>query len=86
MARSKRGLRPVNWDALELEAFNLEFEQMSAEDKLKKAHGLAAIFRRHLQPVPDCLADLIRRETTAISSTDVRGLPPLVSHHTRLRK
>ena len=62
MASSKRGIETVKWDALELEAFNLKFERMSPEAKMRKAHRLAVLFRRYRQPVPDCLSDLIRRE------------------------
>ena len=62
MASSKRGIETVKWDALELEAFNLKFERMSPEAKMRKAHRLAVLFRRYRQPVPGCLADLIKSE------------------------
>lgn len=63
MARNKTKRTPVDWDALEFEAFNLRFEQLSAEEKVKKARELAAKFRRHNQPLPAELITLLRGRT-----------------------
>ena len=52
MARSRKKRKSLDWDALELQAFNLRFERMSREDKLKKARRLAITFRRHNEPLP----------------------------------
>lgn len=58
MAKTKGKRKPIDWDAIELEAFNLRFEQMSPQDKLRKARRLAATFRKHNQPLPDELANV----------------------------
>ena len=58
MAKSRRKRKTIDWDALELEAFNLRFERISREDKLKKARRLATMFRRHNEPVPKGLKTL----------------------------
>ncbi len=52
MVKSSRKRKSLDWDALELQAFNLRFERMSREDKLKKAQRLATTFRRHKEPLP----------------------------------
>ena len=52
MARSRRKRKSIDWDALELQAYNVRFEHMSREDKLKKARRLATTFRRHNEPLP----------------------------------
>ena len=57
MAKTKRKRKPIDWDAMELQAFNLRFEPISPKDKLKKARKLAIAFRRYNQPLPDELAD-----------------------------
>lgn len=57
MAKTKRKRKPIDWDAMELQAFNLRFEPMSPQDKLKKARKLAITFRRYNQPLPDELAN-----------------------------
>jgi len=58
MAKSRRKRKLIDWDALELEAFNLRFERMSREDKLKRARRIATTFRRHNEPVPEGLKTL----------------------------
>jgi hypothetical protein len=58
MARSRRKRKSLDWDALELRAFNLRFERLSREDKLKKARRLATTFRRHNEPLPRGLKTL----------------------------
>jgi hypothetical protein len=58
MARSRRKRKSLDWDALELQAFNLRFERMSREDKLKKARWLATTFRKHNEPLPRGLKTL----------------------------
>ncbi|MFC1848548.1 hypothetical protein ACFLXV_04495, partial [Chloroflexota bacterium] len=68
MGTNRRRSDPVNLDDLELEAFNLRFERMSPEDRLRKARELAITFRKHRQPLPDGLADLIRRRKAGTSS------------------
>jgi hypothetical protein len=55
----KKKARPVDWDALELQAHDLRYEPMSPEDRLRKAQKLAARFREHGQPLPNCLAVLL---------------------------
>jgi len=57
-----RGKKPIDWDALELQVFNLRFESMSPEDRMRKAQMLASTFRRHREPLPDQLEILIQRE------------------------
>ena len=57
MAKTKRKRKPIDWDAMELQAFNLRFEPISPQDKVKKARKLAATFWKHNQPLPDELAD-----------------------------
>jgi len=57
MAKTKRKRKPIDWDAMELQAFNLRFEPISPQDKLKKARRLATTFRRYHQPLPDELAN-----------------------------
>ena len=63
MARNKTKHTTVDWDALEYEAFNLRFERLSAEEKVKKARELATKFRRHNQPLPAELVTLLRGRT-----------------------
>jgi hypothetical protein len=58
MAKSRRKRKLIDWDALELEAFNLRFERMSREDKLKRARRIATTFRRHNEPMPKGLKKL----------------------------
>lgn len=58
MARSRKKRKSLDWDALELQAFNLRFERISREDKLKKARRLATTFRRHNEPLPGGLKTL----------------------------
>jgi len=65
MQRNKRGSSAVDWDALELQVFNLRFESMSPEDRTRKAQRLASTFRRHNEPLPDQLEILIQREIAA---------------------
>lgn len=55
----KRKTRPINWDNLELQAYNLRYEPIAPEEKLKKAQKLAAIFRKNRQPLPNQLAILV---------------------------
>ncbi len=57
MAKTKRTGKPIDWDAIELQAFNLRFEPISAKEKLKKARKLATTFRRYNQPLPDELVN-----------------------------
>jgi hypothetical protein len=52
VARSRRKRKSLDWDALELQAYNVRFEHMSREDKLKKARRLATTFRKHNEPLP----------------------------------
>jgi hypothetical protein len=65
MQRNKRGQNAVDWDALELQVFNLRFESMSPEDTMRKAQRLASTFRRHNEPLPDRLEILVQREAGA---------------------
>jgi hypothetical protein len=58
MAKSKRKRKLIDWDALELEVFNLRFERVSREDKLKRARRIATTFRRHNEPMPKGLKTL----------------------------
>jgi|GEM_PF-3237610 len=57
MAKAKRKRKPIDWDAMEFQAFNLRFEPISPQDKLKKARKLAITFRMYHQPLPDELAN-----------------------------
>ena len=65
MARSRNKSRPVDWDALELEAYNLRFERMSPKEKAARARRLAVKFRKHNQPLPVDLATLLQGMTSA---------------------
>lgn len=56
MAKPTR--KPVDWDAMELQVFNLRFEPISSEDQLEKARKLAITFREHGQPLPNRLANI----------------------------
>ncbi len=56
---TKREAKPINWDNLELQVYNLRYEPISPEEKLKKAQKLAAIFRKNRQPLPNQLAILV---------------------------
>jgi len=49
------GREPVDWDKLELQIFNLKFEPLSPEDRLRKARDLAAAFKTHREPLPPSL-------------------------------
>ncbi|MCJ7523278.1 MAG: hypothetical protein MUP21_13825, partial [Dehalococcoidia bacterium] len=60
MAKSRNRGKSVDWDALELEAFNLRYERMSSEEKANRARQLAAKFRKHNQPLPAEIARLLR--------------------------
>jgi len=53
VAKTKRKRKHIDWDAIELQAFNLRFEPISPKDKLEKARKLAITFRRYHQPLPD---------------------------------
>jgi hypothetical protein len=77
MARGKTNRRPVDWDALEIEAFNLRFERLSIEEKVKKAQDLAAKFRRHNQPLPAELRRLLRGRTITRKSKSRTNASPL---------
>ena len=57
VAKTKRKRKHIDWDAIELQAFNLRFEPISPKDKLEKARKLAATFWKHNQPLPDELAN-----------------------------
>ena len=58
MAGAKKSQEPVDWDALELQAFNLKFEPLSTEDLLQKARDLAAAFKIHHEPLPGILEQI----------------------------
>jgi hypothetical protein len=77
MARGKTKRRPVDWDALEIEAFNLRFERLSTEEKVKKARELAAKFRRHNQPLPAELMRLLRGRTITRKPKSRASISPL---------
>lgn len=57
MAEARRKRKPIDWDVMELQVFNLRFEAISREDKLRKARKLARIYRMYNQPLPTELAD-----------------------------
>ncbi len=65
MQRHKVRSNPVNWDALELQVFNLRFESISPEDRMSKAQRLASTFRKHREPLPEYLQILIQSESAA---------------------
>ena len=56
---AKKKSRPIDWDALDIEVYNLRYERISPEERLKKASKLAAIYRQAGKPLPDRLAVLV---------------------------
>jgi hypothetical protein len=62
MEKSNGRPKPVDWDALELQAFNLKFARMSPGDRVKQAQSLATTFRKHNEPLPDTLEEMLRGE------------------------
>ena len=56
---TKRKAKPIDWDALDLEVHNLRYEQISPEERLKKAEKLAEIYRKAGKPLPNSLAVLV---------------------------
>jgi len=65
MAGESSEKRSIDWDALELQAFNLKFARLSPEDKIRHAERLASTFRRHGEPLPGSLADMLREKKSA---------------------
>ncbi len=58
-AMAKRKEKPVNWDAMDREVYNLRYERISPDERLKKAGRLAEIYRKAGKPLPDRLAVLV---------------------------
>ena len=56
---TKRKAKPIDWDALDLEVRNLRYEQISPEERLRKAGKLAEIYRKAGKPLPNSLAVLV---------------------------
>jgi hypothetical protein len=56
----------IDWDTLELQAFNLKFARLSPEDRIRHAERLAATFRKHGEPLPDSLAEVLRGKKSAL--------------------
>jgi hypothetical protein len=52
---------PVDWDAMELEAFNLKYERLSSRERLRKARKLAGTYTEHNKPLPNGL-DFLRQD------------------------
>lgn len=69
MAEESDGKKLVDWDALELQAFNVKFARMSAEDRVRHAERLAATFRKHGVPLPNSLEDVLRGKKSAPEPT-----------------
>jgi hypothetical protein len=65
MAGESSGKKSIDWDALELQAFNLKFSRMSPEDRVRHAEILAATFRKHGEFLPNSLADVLRGKKSA---------------------
>ena len=59
----------VDWDAMELEAFNLRYEDISQEDMVARAKSLAALFREHRQPPPETVLSILRQHRSQQSQT-----------------
>jgi len=57
MGKTNRKPKTIDWDAMELQAFNLRFEPISPQDKLRKARKLAITFRRYHRPLPNELVN-----------------------------
>ena len=55
MAAIRNSQEFVDWDALELQAFNLKFEPISTEELVQKARELAATFKKYNEPLPRIL-------------------------------
>jgi hypothetical protein len=51
-------LEQVDWDFMELEAFNLRYDRMSYRERLRKARTLANTFIKHNKPLPHGLVVL----------------------------
>ena len=77
MARGNTEYKTNDWDALELEAFNLRFERRTPEQKIKKARELAAKFQKYNQPLPPELGRLMSGKTVKRRSATRRKLTPL---------
>lgn len=77
MTKSSTEHKAIDWDSLELEAFNLRFERLTPEQKTKRARELAAKFQKYNQPMPRELANLIRGKTMKRRSATRRKLTPL---------
>lgn len=60
MAGVSGGKKSIDWDSLELQAFNLKFARMSPDDRVRHAERLAATFRKHGEPLPHSLKDVLR--------------------------
>jgi hypothetical protein len=58
---------PIDWDAMELEAFNLKYERLSSRERLRKARKLAGTFTEHNRPLPNGL-DFVRQDLYAPAS------------------
>ena len=58
MAKNGVERERIDWDAMELEAFNLKYERLSLREKLRKARKLAGTFTEHNKPLPSGLAFL----------------------------
>jgi len=89
MAKSRNRNKPIDWDALELEAFNLRFERMSPEEKVNRARELAAKFRKHNQPLPTEIKRLLRDRTTTRrtrAGSSISLLDQYLSNPSLLRK
>ncbi len=56
---AKRKEKPVDWEALDLEVYNLRYERISPEERLRKARKLADIYRKAGRPLPNRLAVLV---------------------------
>ena len=67
MAQDLFEREPIDWDAMELEAFNLKYERLSSRERLRKARKLAGAFTEHNKPLPSGL-DFLRQELYTLAS------------------
>ena len=70
MAHDLFNREPVDWDAMELEAFNLKYERLSPRERLRKARKLAGTYTEHNKPLPNGL-DFLRQDLYAPASQQV---------------
>lgn len=78
MAQDSFKREPIDWDAMELEAFNLKYERMSSKERLRKARKLANTYLAHNRPLPaglDCVKHDLFTPVTRHADEDLEDSP-----------